>query len=328
MKLNPMTKTELKKTYDLNRASYEMVCTVGKTLVEKTLKEQKVDLFNVSSRVKSFESFYEKISRKKYKNPYKEIEDICGLRIVCFYTSDLDRIDQIIHDTFRLGDFIDKAGQQDLDRFGYRANHYIVKLPELEDSFGLQSFKIEVQVRTILMHAWAHIQGKLEYKKTEHIPKEFKRKLHQLSAILELADGQFQTLKMEKDALRKVLSMEGYPFSDSTELNIDTFMSFLDAHFQGRKKSYRYSKLLLKELLANSIGFKEILESYSKMSVYLADFEEEASIKLNQEQALRIMLCVENPSISDFMKQNQLIIDNKELITRWVKLLPTFPDHS
>jgi len=314
-----MTKSELKKNYDLNREYYERVCTLGKTMVEKTLKEQKVDLLHVSSRVKSFESFYEKISRKKYSDPYREIEDICGLRIVCFYANDLERIDQIIHDTFLLGDFIDKAELQDPDRFGYRANHYIVRLPESEDSYDLSNFKIEVQARTILMHAWAHIQGKLEYKKAEHTPKEFKRKLYQLSAILELADGQFQTLKMEKDALRKLLSAEDYPFSGSTELNIDTFMSFLETHFPDRKKSYRYSKLLLKDLLAQRIGFKEILKSYSKVSDYLADFEDEASAKLTQEQALRVILCIGDPAIFDFMKQNQLIIDHQEIISKWIK---------
>ena len=315
MRLISMTKTELKKVYDSNRNLYELICSSGKELIEGVLRAQKIDLLHVSSRVKSFESFYEKISRKKYKNPYIEIEDICGLRIVCFYANDLGKIDQIIHQTFLMSDFVDKAESIDPDRFGYRANHYIVRLPESKETSKLSKFKIEIQARTILMHAWAHIQGKLEYKKAEHTPKEFKRKLYQLSAILELADGQFQSLKKEKDALRESLVAGDFHFSDSTELNIDTFMAFMDAYLSDRKKSYRYSKLLMKTLLEHKVGFKQLIKSYQQSYEAMIKFEKEMDLKLTQDEAMKVMLYITDRIIVPFLEEDQLVADYKDSLT-------------
>lgn len=314
-----MTKSEIKNIYHSNINHYKEVCSAGKETLESVLKKKKIDLLHVSARVKSFESFYEKILRKKYPDPYRQIEDICGLRIICFYSNDLEKIDRIIHDTFDLRDFIDKSEIQDPDRFGYRSKHYIVRLPPSIKVSATESFKLEIQVRTILMHAWAHIQGKLEYKKEEHIPKKFKRKLHQLSAILELADGQFQSLKTEKDELRKVLTTGDYNFSDSTELNIDTFMSFLDTHFPNRGKSYRYSKLLMRDLLERKIGFKEILEAYGNVAAYLADVETGALAKLRRDEILKIILYAGNRSILNYMSDDQIIKDNLKMIEKWTR---------
>ncbi len=313
-----MNRNPLTKIYDLNRASYEKVCDIGKDLLEKALKAEKIDLLLTSARVKSFESFYEKIARKQYHNPSVEVEDICGLRVVCFYSKDLEKIHQIIKNTFYISDFIDKGEIQDPDRFGYRSNHYIVKLPKLGLRKELLNFKIEIQCRTILMHAWAHIQGKLEYKKEEHIPKEFKRKLHQISAILELADEQFQAIKMDKDIMRNLLSAGETPFSDSTEMNIDTFMSYMDSTFPKRKMRYRYSKLLMKELLSAGIGFEEIIESHKNGYLYIEYIEKEKSIQLSQEEAMKLMLYLTHRAKMSVWDDDQLITDNLELINRFI----------
>ena len=136
-----------------------------------------------------------------------------------------------------------------------------------------------------------------------------------------MADEQFQVLKFEKDALRKQLSAQGFKFSSSTELNIDTFMSFSEVHFSSRDKSYRYSKLLMKELLAHGIGFKEIIESYEKVLIHLLDFEQQLGLSLSQEEALRILLCLNNQSIFAWMREHPLICENIEMINKWREII-------
>jgi ppGpp synthetase/RelA/SpoT-type nucleotidyltranferase len=304
------SKDELKKTYESNKNSYLKVCEQAKNIVQKILTEKKINLLHVSYRVKSFESFYEKLSRKKYTNPYIDVEDICGLRIVCFYPRELERVREIIQEAFILKDYIDKTDLQDADRFGYRSNHHIVSLPNQSKYSNLTDYKIEIQSRTILMHAWAHIQGNLEYKKTEHIPKDFRRKLYRLSAVLELVDEDFQSLKLEKNALRELLLTEQYTFSESTELNIDTFISYLNVTFPKRRTSYRFAKLLLKELIKNTIGFNRIIECTTNVRNKLHDFEQETDLILTQEEALKVMLCINNKLTLKALQEDQLIKDN------------------
>ena len=58
-------------------------------------------------------------------------------------------------------------------------------------------FKVEIQIRTILMHAWAEIEHRLAYKKQAHIPSHLRRKFSRISAKLEEADEQFEELIQE-----------------------------------------------------------------------------------------------------------------------------------
>jgi ppGpp synthetase/RelA/SpoT-type nucleotidyltranferase len=303
-------KIELKKTYDANLKSYLKVCKSAKKLAKKILTEKKINLLNISYRVKSFESFYEKLSRKKYKDPYLDVEDICGLRIVCFYPRELERVREIIQEIFLIKDYIDKTGLHDIDRFGYRSNHHIVSLPNTSRYSNYTNYKIEIQSRTILMHAWAHFQGNLEYKKTEHIPKEFRRKLFRLSAVLELVEEDFQSLKIEKNALRELHLTENFEFSRSTELNIDTFMSYLNITYPKRRSSYRFAKLLMKELLKNNIGFDQVIECSNNARKYLRAFEQETDLILTQEEALKVLLCINNKVTFKVLKDDPLISQN------------------
>ena len=311
---NQLSKKELKKIYQSNLNDYENVCKISKELIQEALVKSKIDVLQIDSRVKSFDSFYEKVSRKKCKNPFIEIEDICGIRIICFYSNDLERINKVIRKNFVLKDFSSKTDLYNSNQFGYRSDHYNVSLPKSSELPQLNDLVIEIQSRTTLMHVWAHIQGKLEYKKDDHIPKEFRRKLSQLSALLELADEHFQTLKIEKDKLRTQLSTGTFEFTSSTELNIDTFMSFLKVKFPERKRSYRQAKLLLKGLLDENAGFRELIDCYSNTAVQLANFEEASGLILKQEEALKVMLFLNDSLFSQFLKSDQLIINNRSTL--------------
>lgn len=184
------------KTYYYNTLGLNM-----KTNLEKVLEQNKIDIMEIDYRVKTFDSFKEKIKRKEYKNPFKEMEDICGVRIICYYETDLNKIEEIIMKNFNVINKESKKDELEKDKFGYLSDHYIVTLkkewltlPILE---GLEDYKAEVQVRTILMHAWAAISHKLNYKQSGTDVK-FERKLNRLSGALETADDIFAQLKEEK----------------------------------------------------------------------------------------------------------------------------------
>ena len=58
-----------------------------------------------------------------------------------------------------------------------------------------KGFKVEIQIRTVIQHAWAEIEHDLGYKRELAIPKAVKRKFFQLAAMLEMADEGFTSIK-------------------------------------------------------------------------------------------------------------------------------------
>jgi putative GTP pyrophosphokinase len=66
-----------------------------------------------------------------------------------------------------------------------------LKLPPFKRFAGK---KAELQIRTILEHAWASIDWKIRYKAEENVPKDMKRALYRISALLESVDLDFTNL--------------------------------------------------------------------------------------------------------------------------------------
>lgn len=260
--------------------------TLGSNLaqaLELFLNENDLKVLSVSNRTKDKDSFVEKIERKNYENPFDEIEDICGIRIICYYQSDVNKIADIISKEFEVLENQDKEQLLEADQFGYRSTHFIVKIRKewlkAPNYRGLENLKAEIQIRTVLMHAWAEIEHKLAYKKKSHIPNQFKNKFSQLSAILKNADEQFEDLKNKitdyKEDITEIAKNEPDEISE-VELNLDSLQAFLDATFPDRRKLINETLDLLDEFLRFNIGLTELKNSYEKVKEYLPLIEEES----------------------------------------------------
>jgi len=94
---------------------------------------------------------------------------------------------------------VDKRKVLDADQFGYLSSHYVVKIKSSQvrrpgfERFG--DCVAEIQLRSILQHAWAEIEHDLGYKNTEQLPEEIRRRLYRLAGVLELADKEFSAIK-------------------------------------------------------------------------------------------------------------------------------------
>ena len=108
---------------------------------------------SVESRIKTEESQSGKLERKgaKYAS-LADITDIFGLRIITFYSSDVDKVASAVDHLFEIDweNSVDKRKLHEVDSFGYLSLHYICSLPEFP-------YRFEVQMRTILQHAWANM---------------------------------------------------------------------------------------------------------------------------------------------------------------------------
>lgn len=135
-------------------------------LISQTLKQQEIELNSIEHRIKTEESLAGKLERKGEKyHQLSDITDLIGLRIVTFYTDDVDKVAAIISQLFDIdwSNSVDKRKLHDLNSFGYNSLHYICNLHE-------GSFPFEIQIRTALQHTWSAIEHDIGYKGAVKLP--------------------------------------------------------------------------------------------------------------------------------------------------------------
>ncbi|WP_242785636.1 GTP pyrophosphokinase [Bacillus cereus] len=110
-----------------------------------------------------------------------DITDISGIRVITYFSDDVDKVASMIQNEFEIDETnsVDKRTLLDPDRFGYLSLHYVIKLNTLRTSLveyqRFKDLKAEVQIRSILQHAWAEIEHDLGYKSKNSIPRVVKR---------------------------------------------------------------------------------------------------------------------------------------------------------
>tara|TARA_R110001599_G_scaffold179172_1_gene371685 strand:+ start:83 stop:1057 length:975 start_codon:yes stop_codon:yes gene_type:complete len=204
-------------------------------VLEKRLGDAGVEIAHTAKRVKSAESFLEKIERKNYRNPIKETTDLAGVRVVFLYLDDFNKIEEIIKKSFIVVEKIDKV-KEDIDRFGYLASHYIVKVrkPVVGERYSLlKGLKCEIQIRTVVQDSWAILSHHLMYKNEKDIPQILKRRVHQLAAVLENADQQFNDIEEKRRNYLSRLSDPNIKLEElmKEESNKDSILVYLKRKF-------------------------------------------------------------------------------------------------
>lgn len=171
-------------------------------LIHQVLNENNIPVHSISSRVKSEESFRRKAEKTEGK--YMDVEqvtDIAGLRVITYFDDDVDKVAELIQQEFQIDreNSVDKRLLLDPDRFGYLSLHYVATLSEGRVQFieyrRFEDIKFEIQIRSILQHAWAEIEHDLGYKSVQAIPTEVRRRFSRLAGLLEIADNEFSQLR-------------------------------------------------------------------------------------------------------------------------------------
>jgi len=276
--------SKIRKQYEELKSKYEKLGFNLTQALELLLIENDIPTISISYRIKETDSFIEKIERKHYENPFIETEDICGIRIVCYYQSDVDLIGKIIAKELTTFNEDNKIDQFEFDRFGYRSLHFITKIKDnwlsTPNYRGLENLKCEIQVRTVLMHAWAEIEHKLAYKSTAQIPNEIRRKLSRISAKLEESDEQFEEIKNNIEKNQKKLldfSQISNKFNSNIEFNLDNLQAFLDYAFPERIKNIKTTRSLFNDMIQEKIDLQMLVTGFEKSKSILKEVEFEGA---------------------------------------------------
>ena len=221
------------------RQDYEQLCAEVEYTLGKRIAESGIETSSISSRAKSLDSFLEKLQRKNYDNPFEEIADLAGARVVCLYRGDMAKVAEIIRSEFVVVEDVDMLDDLGIDQFGYGARHFIVRLGKTSSGArydDLKEFVCEVQVRTVVQDAWAIIQHHMVYKREAQVPTQLQRKLNSLAGTFETVDDQFERIRAERDAYLVGIRDTASSPSDflENELNLDSLKEYLTWAFPGR----------------------------------------------------------------------------------------------
>ena len=170
----------------------------------------------------------------KYKDPISEITDLAAVRVITFFPRTVGEISQLIQEEFEVIERVDHTVSAEREeRLGYLSVHYLVRLAgnrnRLSEYRKYVDLTAEIQVRTVLQHAWAEIEHDIRYKSPSAIPHAISRRFMALAGLLEIADREFEAIQAEDDSVRtnaRTLIREGK--LNQVELTADALHSYLD----------------------------------------------------------------------------------------------------
>jgi predicted RNase H-like nuclease/ppGpp synthetase/RelA/SpoT-type nucleotidyltranferase len=251
-------------------------------LVTTLLDDAGINYLSVTGRAKTVASFAAKAARTLdgeplYAEPLEDITDQIGVRVITYLHSDVTAVADLLGDPvgsgLRVLDDRD-MGQETASqgRFGYASRHLLVALVEPSVDVPSTERRAQVQVRTVLQHAWAEFEHAIRYK--GRIPAadapDLDRRFTLAAGLLELADREFALIR---DRLQASVA-DPRPDPDVTDPRISaqdlaTFLAgkYADAGWS-RTDHYSWVSGLLLELGVTSLDeLADLLASVDSASI-------------------------------------------------------------
>jgi putative GTP pyrophosphokinase len=176
-------------------------------LITTLLDDAGINYLSVTARAKSVASFAAKADRRMsgqlvFTDPLDQITDQLGVRVITYLHSDVTAVADLLADQLAVLDDRDMGLETAQEgRFGYASRHLLVA-PDVARSTpavyeSLRGYRAQVQLRTVLQHAWAEFEHAIRYKGTipeEHVP-DLDRRFTLAAGLLELADREFTMIR-------------------------------------------------------------------------------------------------------------------------------------
>ena len=172
-----------------------------KTFLDEDLKEMSEQLkvkIKSDFREKNIESFIGLYRKKAYKDPMVEIEDKVGGRVVFLISKDVNEAYEILKKDTRWNCKTTRHIEEEIgvqpSSFDYQSIHIVVWPANNDKEFSEDEKKYltcEIQLRTLLQHAYAEMSHDNVYKGPFKNDKKILRHLAKSMALMESADDYF-----------------------------------------------------------------------------------------------------------------------------------------
>ena len=181
--------------------------------IEDVLSDAGLTYDHVTARVKEWRSLRSKSRKRRpdgmlmYPHPWQDIHDLIGVRVTTYHSTEIPRIIEALTEVFEVRRSVDKTAQTRVSgSFGYGSHHLILRVAPAQVTPVLQAYagrEFEVQIRTVLQHAWAEFEHDIRYKRrgnTGKLAPEVDRAFTLAAGLIELADQQFDLIAAQQSA--------------------------------------------------------------------------------------------------------------------------------
>ena len=191
---------------------YEQAVAELKVKMEYIMKEYKrfglyCPIESVSGRIKEPSSIIGKAKKKNIpvEKIEEEIEDIAGIRIICQFAEDIQKVISLIRrrDGNDLKIIEERDYIENTKPSGYRSYHIIIRYP-VNSVSGYREVLAEIQIRTLAMNFWAVNEHTLNYKYKGNIPPEIRERLKNCAEAAFNLDNEMSTIRNEIIYAQKV----------------------------------------------------------------------------------------------------------------------------
>ncbi|MEV4533696.1 hypothetical protein AB0J82_07685 [Asanoa sp. NPDC049518] len=199
------TVSKLRVQYESDWPRYQRFADALRILLDSLCRETEIEIDSVQARAKDGKSVAEKLRRKTYKD-LDALTDKVGVRVITRYLGDVQEVTDLVEREFEIVEAV-HHGRGNVATFGYSSEHMLIRLREPRSSLpewsDYKDLVAELQVRSILQHAWALISHSLEYKTESEVPEDGRRKLYRVAAMLEASDELFDDFRESVTSTRK-----------------------------------------------------------------------------------------------------------------------------
>lgn len=187
------------------------------------LSSSGVKLHALSHRLKDRGSLARKLARPdKTYGALWDVTDLLAFRVTVYFEDAIDEVAKLVEGGFTV-DYtrsVDKLRVRDHGHFGYRSLHYVCAPGALDGEAAVlpSTFHVEIQIRTVLQHAWAEVEHDLGYKAEEVMPERVRRRFSRIASLLEIADEEFVSIR--KDLMGYAAEIRGATRERSFSLDV------------------------------------------------------------------------------------------------------------
>lgn len=274
---------EIRSWLQLILPLHERLGSIVAATLEASIKKHGIEYLNITHRPKSENDAIEKIHRKEYSDPKRQLTDLSGIRVITYLEEHVIQIGNLIKRLFEVDveNSLDRSEILGLDRMGYRSTHFVCILGSarnaLEEYEGLGALKFEIQVRTVLQHAWAELAHDRSFKFGFELPTKIQRKLNLFSGMLEVVDNAFDDIAKEIDNYKADIAHKTMLQISNVEIDsisLSKFMSELSSslniEIKGRPLRPVYDEL--REFGVSTIGDLEKLVTKKFIDAHKASY--------------------------------------------------------
>ncbi|MEJ6020524.1 GTP pyrophosphokinase [Corynebacterium sp. H113] len=194
----------LQSQYDSWLAAHPTAAADFADGISEILADSGLAFDQVTARVKTWRSLRMKAMRRRddgsfvYADPWADIHDLVGARITTYHSTEIPSVLEVLADDLDILRTTDKTLETRISgQLGYGSHHLVCRIGEnapniLEPYKGLE---FEIQVRTVLQHAWAEFEHDIRYKSAEGVvDPRIDRAFALAAGLIELADQQFDQI--------------------------------------------------------------------------------------------------------------------------------------